>query len=205
MKKSAFFFIFAFLVFSGFAEKIQFRADSMKGSTSSKSDSTILEGNAFVKTETMEIKADRIEMKGENFRYILADGNVDGKNSESKMDFQCGKMTYDRETKVATLEDKVHLVDIENEVTADAQVIEYDQNSEIAIMEISVNLIQKDNVCTGAYAVYRKNAQILELTGNPNIKQGEDSFRAHEIKLNLETQEITLDSKVSGTVTDKKE
>lgn len=177
----------------------------MTGSVSDKNDTTTLLGNAFVKTETMEIKADKIELHGDNFRYINATGNVDGKNEESKMDFTCGKMTYDRETKIATLENKVHLIDIENEVTADAQIIEYNQNTEIAVMQIGVKLLQKDNVCTGAYAVYKKGEQTLSLTGNPKITQGEDVFRAHEISLNLDTQEITLDSRVSGTVTDKKE
>lgn len=189
---------------AGYAEEIMFRADSMTGVSGSKKDETRLSGNAFVRTPTMEINADIIVLDGENFRYITAEGNVEGKNIEARMDFLCGKLVYDRETKLARLEDSVHMVDLDNDVVADAQIIEYNQNKEVAVMQIGVNLKQKDNTCTAAFAIYRKNTQILEMSGNPKIVQGEDTFRAQEIILNLESQEITLSGRVSGTVTDSK-
>lgn len=198
--------LFSFFMISASlsAEKILFSADAMSGKTGSKSDATTLNGNAWVKTETMEIKAETITLSGENFRYITAGGTVDGTNTESMLDFTCGNMKYDRTTKLARLEDNVHMVDTENDVTADAQIIEYDQNTQIATMQINVSIKQKDNTCTAAYAIYRKGKQTLEMTGNPKIVQGEDSFRAQEISLNLDTQEIKLDGRVSGQVADSK-
>src|SRR5574344_1338571 len=204
MKKNtiAYFILFFISLWLCTAEKITFSANSMSDMTGEKSDYTKLEGNAKVKTESMEISADMIELKGEDFRYIIASGTVKGTNTESKLDFTCEKMTYDRTTKIATLENTVHLVDTEHDVTADAQLIEYNQNTEIAVMQIAVTLKQKDNVCTSAYAIYRKSAQMLEMSGNPKIVQGEDTFRAQEITLDLNTQQITLDGRVSGSVTD---
>lgn len=184
------------------AETITFHADSMSGKSGNKSDETRLVGNAYVKTETMEISADEIKLHGENFRFIEAIGTVDGMNTESKLQFSCGKLVYDRTSKIAMLEDSVHLIDIENEVDASAHLIEYNQNTETAILQIGITLKQKDNICTSAYALYRKKDQFLEMSGNPKIIQKDDSFRAQEITLNLNTQEITLDGRVSGTVTD---
>ena len=204
MKKTYCLFAAFFLFTSIYAETITFKADSLTGTAGSKTDTTKMQGNAFVKTSNMEISADSIELSGDNYRYIVADGTVVGKNIESKMEFTCGRMRYDRQTKVAYLEDSVHLVDTANEVTADAQIIDYNQNSEIAIMQIGITLKQKDNTCTAAYAVYRKNDKMLEMSGNPKIVQGQDTFRAQEITLNLDSQEITLDGRVSGTVTDSK-
>ncbi len=189
---------------SAYCEKIIFRADSMSGKTGSKNETTTLNGNAYVKTATMEINADSIILSGENFRYIEANGMVDGKNTESGLDFTCGNMKYDRTTKIARLENSVKMTDTANGVKSDAQIIEYDQNTEIATMQINVSIKQKDNTCTAAFAVYRKGKQMLELAGNPKIVQGEDSFRAQEITLNLQTQEIRLDGRVSGKVTDSK-
>ena len=194
----------ASFISSLFAETITFKADSLTGTAGNNSDTTRMQGNAFVKTSNMEISADSIELSGNNYRYIIADGAVTGKNLESKMEFTCGRMRYDRETKIAYLEDSVHLVDTANGVTADAQIIDYNQKTEIAIMQIGITLKQKENVCTSAYAVYRKNDKMLEMSGNPKIVQGQDSFRAQEITLNLDSQEITLDGRVSGTVTDTK-
>lgn len=192
------------LVQSFFSETIKFQADSMTGVSGSKTDETKLVGNAFVKTSTMEIKADSIILNGDDFKYITAEGNVEGKNTETKMDFTCGRLRYDRDTKLARLEDSVHMLDIENEVSIDSQIIEYNQEKEIATMQIGVTIKQKDNTCTSAFAIYRKGAQMLEMSGNPKIVQGEDTFRAQEIILNLDSQEITLSGRVSGTVTDSK-
>lgn len=196
--------IFALVPAMIFCEEITFTADFMSGTAGSKTDTTTLEGNATVQTSSMNISADAIELSGEDFRFITATGTVSGSITESQMDFTCGKLKYDRQTKVAQLEDAVHLVDVANEVTADAQIIEYNQNSETAIMQIEITLTQKDNVCTSAFAIYKKSEQKLEMSGNPKIQQGTDSFRAQEITLNLETQEITLDGRVKGTVSDSK-
>ena len=196
--------IFALVPAMIFCEEITFTADFMSGTAGSKTDTTILEGNATVQTSSMNISADAIELSGEDFRFITATGTVSGSITESQMDFTCGKLKYDRQTKVAQLEDAVHLVDVANEVTADAQIIEYNQNSETAVMQIEITLTQKDNICTSAFAIYKKSEQKLEMSGNPKIQQGTDSFRAQEITLNLETQEITLDGRVKGTVSDSK-
>lgn len=196
--------IFALVPAMIFCEEITFTADFMSGTAGSKTDTTTLEGNATVQTSSMNISADAIELSGEDFRFITATGTVSGSITESQMDFTCGKLKYDRQTKVAQLEEAVHLVDVANKVTADAQIIEYNQNSETAVMQIEITLTQKDNVCTSAFAIYKKSEQKLEMSGNPKIQQGTDSFRAQEITLNLETQEITLDGRVKGTVSDSK-
>ena len=123
---------------------------------------------------------------------------------ESELEFTCNRLKYDRETKIANLSDTVNLTDVKNNVTAKAQHIEYNQNTDIAVMQIDIELKQKDNTCTGVYAVYRKNDQMLELSGNAQIKQGADTFRAQEITLNLTSQEITLDGRVKGSIVDER-
>lgn len=187
-----------------FAEKITFSADSMSGTVGDKSDSTTLTGEAYVLTDTMEISADVISMSGKDFRYIDASGAIKGKNSESEMEFTCGRMKYDRETKIAQLMDNVTLTDTKNDVQAKAQMIEYNQDKDIAVMQIDIQIKQKDNTCTGAYAIYRKGEQMLELSGNAQIQQGNDTFRAQEITLNLDSQEITLDGRVKGSIVDER-
>ena len=186
------------------AEKISFSSGSMKGIVGDKSDTTELSGGAYVLTESMEISADSIKMSGKDFRFIEAAGTVKGKNSEAELEFECGSLKYDRETKIAELFDSVSLTDVKNNVTATAQMIEYNQTSDIAVMQMEIELKQKDNVCKGAYAVYRKKDQMLELSGNAQIKQGDDSFRAQEITLNLDSQEITLDGRVKGSIVDER-
>lgn len=200
MKVRSLFLILCFVNFFAHAEEIIFSANSMHGIAGNKNDETTLLGSAYVKTASIELSADSISMHGKDFRFIEAAGTISGKNIESKMEFTCQKFFYDRETKIARFEDAVSLIDTENKVTAKAEIIEYDQNTDIATMQIAITLTQKENTCTGEYALYRKKNQMLELSGNAHIKQKDDTFSAQEITLNLDTQEITLDGKVKGSV-----
>ena len=174
----------------------------MSGQTTDENTTTKLIGNAFIQTEKMEITADEIELSGDDYRYIKAKGNVKGKNIESKMDFVCDELDFDRTTDIAILQGNVSLTDVENDVKANAQYIEYNQKTEVAYMQINVKLVQKNNTCTGANAIYKKKEQTLELSGTPQIVKDKDNFKANEIFMNLETEEIILDGKVRGSVSD---
>ena len=204
MKKFVAIIFLLSLSFILFAEKITFSAGSMSGQAGDSSATTTLTGGAFVQTSSIEIYADSIELSGDDYRFIKAEGNITGKNIETKMEFTCDSMAYDRETKIAQLKGNVKLTDTENEVNASAQLIEYNQDTDIAVLQIDIILTQKKNVCTGAYAVYLKNEQMLEISGNAQVKQEEDIFRAQQITLNLDTQSITLSGNVKGSVTETK-
>lgn len=187
------------------AETIVFSANRMSGQAGNSNTTTTLSGNSYIKTETMEIMADEVELSGDNYRYIKASGHISGKNLKSNMDFTCDNLNYDRTTKVAELKGNVNLNDNENEVRANSQIIIYNQDTEVAVLQIKINLTQKDNVCSGSYAVYYKKTQMLEISGNAQVMQGEDVFRAQYITLDMDTQDITLDGNVKGKVTETKE
>ena len=187
------------------AEKIIFSANRMTGQAGNTNTTTSLSGNAYIKTETMEIQADDVELSGENYRYIKATGHITGKNLKTNMEFTCESLEYDRTTKLASLKGNVKLEDKDNVVKADAQIIEYNQDTEIAVLQVQIKLTQKDNVCSGSYAVYYKTEQLLEISGNAQVTQKDDVFRAQHITLDMNTQDITLGGNVKGKVTDTKE
>lgn len=207
MNKKALLFLLVFSFFFSIlsAEKITFTASRMSGSAKKNAAKTVLDGDAFIQTESIEISADKIELTGDNYRNIQAVGNVHGKNLDSGLEFSCAEMLYDRETKVASLSGDVNLNDTENAVSAKAQVIEYNSSTDVAVLQIGVNLTQKDNICSSSYAVYNKKNQMLNLSGNASIKQKEDTFRAQHITLDMKTEEITLDGRVKGIVSEKTE
>ena len=174
-------------------------------SNNDSNNSTILSGNANIKTSSMTIQADSIELYGKDFSKIKAKGNISGTNSEAELQFNADSLEYDQNTKVVILSGNVQLKDLKNDVIAKAQIIEYDQKSDVAVLQIDVELKQKSNICTGAYSIYRKKDQILELAGNASVKQDEDTFRAQSIKFNMQTEEIELDGNIRGTVTSSSE
>lgn len=184
------------------ADTIHFKADSMSGNTGSGQEATILSGRAWINTEDIEVYANRIELTGSNYDVITATGNISGTNSSSGFTFSADKLVYDRRTDMVKLEGNVSLIDLDNDVTANAMIIEYNQKTETAVLQINVKLVQKDSVCTSALATWRKNEKMLEMSGSPKIVRKDDTFTAQEITFNLDTEEITLDGKVRGTVTD---
>ena len=186
-------------------EIIEFSAQKMSGSMKQNQDYTKLSGGATIKTSSMEIQADSIELYGKDFRFIKAEGSVRGMQQEEGLEFSCTTMEYDREEKIALFSGNVVLEDKENNVVAKAQRIEYREQSAIAIMQVGVELTKDDSVSTCAFALYRKDEKLLEMTGNPQVVQGGDSFRAQEIVFNLDTEEITLDGRVKGKVTEEGE
>lgn len=183
-------------------EIIEFSAKKMSGSMKQNQDYTTLSGGATIKTASMEIQADTIELYGTDFRFIKAEGSVRGVQQEEGLEFTCTTMEYDREEKIALFSGNVVLQDKENEVVAKAQRIEYRELSAIAIMQVAVELTKDESLCTCAFALYRKDEKLLEMTGNPQVVQGNDSFRAQEIVFNLDTEEITLEGGVKGKVTE---
>lgn len=184
------------------AETIQFKADSMTGNTGSGQEATVLSGRAWIQTDDIEINAEQIELTGSEYDKIVATGNVSGVNTSAGTAFSADRLTYDRKTDIIRFEGNVTLTDTENDVTASAYLIEFNQKTQSAILQMNVRLVRKDSVCTSALATWRKEEKMLEMTGSPKIVQKDDTFTAQEIIFNLDTEEITLDGKVRGSVTD---
>ena len=199
--KTVFVLLFAFCSALCFCDKISFSADYMQGSASETNNKTVLERHAHIKTESFDINANLIELEDENYRYVTATGGVRGKSLNSGLDFTCDKLFFDRKTNLVYFEGNVSVRDDKNNVDAYSQLMEYDLNTEIATLQVNVRLNQNNSKGTGSLAVYKINDKTVDLTGNPKIVRGEDIFKAQKITLNIETEEILLDGKVSGNVT----
>ena len=59
----------------------------MSGQAGNSASETRLTGNAYILTETMEIHADSIILSGKDYDHIRAEGNISGKNLESKINY----------------------------------------------------------------------------------------------------------------------
>ena len=204
-KKSLISLCFLFLAAFIFSDTISFKANSMEGSIGKSNTSTVLKGNAWIENEDLELFADEISLKGDNYDFITAKGNISGRYKTSNFAFSCNSLEYDKNTGIVLLKENVKIDDEENEISATASVVEYDKNLEVATMQINVIINHKNSVCTGTLGIYKKKEQMLDLSGNPKIVRDSDTFTAQDITLNMETEEISLDGKVRGSVVDKKQ
>jgi lipopolysaccharide export system protein LptA len=182
------------------ADTFTFRADRMTGSNALGRETTILMGNAEVRSDNLLLRADRIEIYGENNRFIYCIGNVWGHEEEKDILFLTDRLRYDRRLKIARLEGNSTLEDRENQIVARGRYIEYDDQNEIVIFQISVRLFKDDMVCRAEYAVYRRREKILDLSGFPIVYKNNDEFRADRIRVDLETDDVIMEGSVSGTI-----
>ncbi len=197
--------VFAALLFTAVAVSAQngnisFSADRMSGTSGKKDSVTILEGNARVQLDTLFITGDRIELSGKDFRHVLAEGNISGEDPEKGFSFSSDRLIYDRETEIASFQGNATLRDTENDVETSAGLISYNQKTEVALLQIRVMLKRGNIESESEFAVYRRTLSRLELSGSPRVKRSGDEFAADRIMVDLETDYISLDGSVSGTL-----
>ena len=205
LKNLKFFLLYFLILFfltniSAQTSTISFKADKVTASVAENKKSTNLIGNAEVKVNNLTISADRIEISGKDYRYVNATGSVKGEDDEKGYSFKADLINFDRKTDTVTMFGKLELKDTKNDVSINAENIEYKKKQEIIIMRFSVNIINKDINCTSMFALYNRKESTVELTGSPVVKKGKDEFRAGKISVNLDTEDITLDGRVRGSV-----
>ena len=199
-----FFACFQYAKLNATKSKITFSASSMQGSIKDGRNSTSLTGDAVVTVDTMEIKAERIEIYGKDYRYVKATGAVKGGDKEKGFNFTTNYMEYDREKELATFLGSTELNDTKNDVKITSEYIEYNQKAETMLMQFDVKILRKEINCTSMFAMYNRKSSALNLTGRPIVTKSKDTFKATKISVNLDTEDISLEGRVSGNVVDEK-
>ena len=196
--------LFAALIFSFpfhlSGDVFTFKADRMSGGKATGREITVLSGNAEVLSDKLLLQADRIEIQGDDNRFIDCSGNVRGREMEKDILFRTDRLRYDRTLKIARLEGNSTLEDRKNEIIARGRFIEYDDQNETAILQITVRLFKDNLVCRSEYAIYRRQEKILALSGFPVVYKKDDEFRADRIRVDLETDDVVLEGDVRGSI-----
>jgi len=182
------------------ADVFSFKADKMSGTKALGRETTILSGNAEVRSDTLVLRANRIEIQGDDNQFIDCTGGVWGIEEEKDIIFITDRLRYDRKRKIARLEGNSTLEDRKNEIVAKGNFIEYDDQAEVTVFQISVRLFKDEMVCRSQYAVYRRNEKLLDLSGFPVVFKKDDEFKADRIRVDLDTDDVTMEGAISGTI-----
>ncbi|MDR1388374.1 MAG: hypothetical protein LBJ31_00160 [Treponema sp.] len=200
-KKATGIFVYALLLSAAlFADTFTFKADHMSGSRAAGREMLVLTGNAEVHSDTMLLRAERIEIQGKDNEFIDCSGNVWGLEEEKNIIFQTDRLRYDRSQKIARLEGNSTLEDRQNEVVAKGRFIEYNDKNEIAVIQVAVRLFKENIVARSEYAVYRRDKKMLDLSGFPVVFKKSDEFRAERIRVDLDTEDVSMQGTVQGSI-----
>jgi lipopolysaccharide export system protein LptA len=195
--------IFFFVSPAVYAERISFHADSVQSTLAEGRERTILSGRAGVSTGSLSISADRIELFGDDFRYLECSGSVRITDGEQSIRLETQRLYYDRTKKLARAQGPSILQDEKNQLVLKAEWIENDGQSQVTVAQVAVRIIKGKISTRSEYALYRRDDRSLELTGSPSAYRDGDTYRAAKIRVDIETEDIRLEGAVSGSVSEK--
>jgi len=194
------FLLLMFLTPALWAQTFSFQGERMETVLARGKERTVLTGNAEVQTEDNLIRADRVELYGEDFRYVACEGNVRIVNEQKGIEVTCQRLFYNREEKVVRVRGNVIMLDEQNEVVVKGGYLENWEDSDETVVQIGVRILKEDLVCRAEYARYQRSEDKLELSGMPVVNWKGDEYRALKIYIDLNTDTIRLEGDIRGKV-----
>lgn len=182
------------------ADSFTFSADSVKSVLAKGKERTSLSGKARVKSDTINITADAIEISGSGYSTLVCKGNVEADDQKNGIHLSAPALTYDRTHSIALLEGPSVLEDSKNKVVMKANWIQDDGDKGITVAQVNVRILKDGLACRSEYVVYRRANHVLELSGAPRVVRNGDEYRATRMVVNTETEEIILEGAVAGSV-----
>lgn len=183
-----------------FAEQYRFSGDSLKSVMAEGKEKTVLLGSVLVQSEKKKIQADRVEILGKDFQYFICEGNVVVQDLEKDFTLSSDLFHYDNDKRIIRINGPSVMEDRENELIIKCGFLENRENEELIILQQGVRILKEDLACRSEFAVYRRDTNMLELSGLPVVYRKDDVFRAARITVDLDTDEIRMVGEVQGSL-----
>jgi lipopolysaccharide export system protein LptA len=187
------------------AGTFSFSGDRMETVLAEGRERTLLSGSAEVITDDNRIRADEMEIYGEDFRYLRCQGDVEVINDQKGIELYCDELFYNRDKKIIRVTGNVIMLDKKNEIVVKGGFLENWEERDETIVQIGVRILKTDLVCRSEYARYLREDDRLELAGMPLVNWKGDEYRALRITIDLEKDTIHLEGDIRGKVTAEKE
>lgn len=197
--------VFLFTLTSSRADTFSFSGDSMTTVLARGKERTVLTGNAVIISDNTEIHAEEIVLYGEDSRFAQCSGRVEVTDTVKGIYLQSENLFYDRDIDLCRVEGYAEMEDQKNELIIKGGYLENFGDDDITIIQIGVRILKEDMACRAEFARFRRDEEILELSGMPYVYWKGDDYRASRIIINLESDEIRLEGEVQGTVITEEE
>jgi len=165
---------------------------------------TVLIGSAVVNTGSMVIKADRIELSGEDYNDVSCTGAVSVLDESKGFFLKAATLAYARDTEIGLAQDKVVLEDSKNDVLLKAEWVRFDQKQSLVDARISVHILKEDFAVRAEFARYNRDDESLQLSGSPVAVSADGRIEADTMTGKTDMDSLEFGGQVSGTITTKK-
>lgn len=161
---------------------------------------TLLEGNARVVSNDITLDAGEIELSGTDFRYAALRENVTVTDTARDLVITAAELSFDRETENSRARGEVIITDNGNDLLLKGGFLETRDGGDLLFVQVAVRVLRDDLTARAQFLRYRRDDEVLELSGFPVVFWKGDEYRASRIVLNLETEEIELQGRVEGEI-----
>ena len=164
----------------------------------------VLSGGADVSADSLQLHADTISLRGDDYGLVTSAGNVTVTDDTQGLTVTSPAIAYDRTRKQITIHSWVEITDMQNRVGASAGNLLFDMEEGTMELESHVRLVRTTErgtmVCRADRVLFDRDGQKLSLSGTATVQWDGDTYQAHAITVNLDTEEITMDGSIKGTV-----
>lgn len=161
---------------------------------------TLLEGNARVVSNAITLRAREIELSGSDFRYATLRAEVEVRDSERDIIITADELSFDRSTENTRARGDIIVTDNANDLLLRGGYLETRDGGDLLFVQSAVRVFRDDLTARAQFLRYRREDDVLELSGFPLVFWKGDEYRASRIVLNLETEEIELQGQVQGEI-----
>ena len=182
------------------SDPISFSADKVRSIFASGREETLLSGHAWIKTGDIEIRAGEIRLYGNKQRYIESTGTVTIHDAKRQVNLSGDVVFFDRDSEILKVTGNTVMEDFKNDMLVRGGILESRNKETISIVQVGVRVFKKAIVARSEMLIYRRDEDMVELTGLPFVTKKKDEYRASTITINLKTEEIQLLGRVQGMV-----
>lgn len=182
------------------ADTFSFSGDRTEVTLAEGRERTLLEGNARVVSNQITLEAGEIELSGTDFRYAELRSAVQITDTERDLIITAEEVSFDRTTENSQARNNVTVEDNGNDLLLKGGYLETREGGDLLFVQSSVRVLRDDLTARAQFLRYRREDEVLELSGFPVVYWKGDEYRAGRIILNLETEEIELQGRVEGEI-----
>ncbi len=180
-----------FFEFSGERTSVQFSEGRER---------TVLEGNARVISESVELTADYIELYGTDFRFTKCVGNVQYSDSKQEIYLFAEELFFDRDTKFTRAKGYVEIDDKKNKIVLKSGYLEIINDTNNFTAQTNTRIFREDLVARSEILQFDREKEKLQLLGFPVAYWKEDEYQAQKITIDLKKETIDLVGQVAGVI-----
>lgn len=163
-----------------------------------------MSGGASVRTDTLDLSAEEIEIWGEEYRWVRCSGAVKAVKEDDLVTLLAPSLLFDRKEGTVLIDSWVEIEDAGNEAALSAAHLDYNLETGLMRLQIQARMVKRTDEgllsCSADLVTYDAKAQTLVLAGRASVVWGDDSYKAAKVTIDLATNELRLEGRISGAV-----